>query len=205
MKNLTLVEFSNATSSKEPVPGGGSIAALCGSLSAALTEMVANLTIGKKKFVEVEEEMKVIRDQASSLKVGLLDDIQKDSEAFTLVMNAFSLPKDTEEAKIERTKAIQDGLIEASKTPFLIAQKAYDTMGLAAIVVEKGNKNAMTDGLVSIMVARSAVLSALLNVKINLGSIKDESFVREMSEKVGELKNKTMKFEDEILEKFSII
>lgn len=205
MKNLSLVELANKTASSDPVPGGGSIAAVCGSLSGALTEMVAGLTIGKKKYIEVESEMITIKEKALNLRVLLLDDIAKDSDAFTLVMDAFGMPKSTEEEKALRSKAIQDGLKEASRTPLSVATKAYEIMELSAVVVAKGNKNAKTDGLVSLMLGRTAVLSALLNVQINLGSIKDEGFVADMSKEVCLLKEKAVKLESEVLEEFSII
>lgn len=205
MKNLSVVELANLTASKEPVPGGGSIAAVCGGLSGALTEMVAGLTIGKKKYIEVEEEMKVIKEKALLLREDLLDDIEKDSAAFTLVMDAFGMPKSNDDEKSLRSKAIQNGLKEASKTPYSVAQKAYEVMLLSSEVVAKGNSNALTDGLVSLMLGRTSVLSALLNVQINLDSIKDESFVNEMSLKVQDLKDRTIKLENKVLNEYSII
>lgn len=205
MKNLSLVELANKTASSDPVPGGGSIAAVCGSLSGALTEMVAGLTIGKKKYIEVDSEMITIKEKALNLRVLLLDDIAKDSDAFTLVMDAFGMAKSTDEEKALRSKAIQDGLKEASRTPLSVASKAYEIMELSAVVVAKGNKNAKTDGLVSLMLGRTAVLSALLNVQINLDSIKDEDFVADMSKDLRLLKDKAVKLESEVLEEFSII
>lgn len=205
MKNLSLVELANITASKEPVPGGGSIAAVCGGLSGALTEMVANLTIGKKKYALVEDDMMMIKDRALALRNLLLDDIEKDSAAFTLVMEAFGLPKATDDEKLLRSAAIQDGLKGAAKIPYGIATKSYEVMELAAIVVEKGNNNAKTDGLVSIMLARTAVLAALLNVQVNLDSIKEEAYVNQMSHYVQELKEKTFALEDRVMEEFSII
>lgn len=201
MKNMTLVEFAAKTASNEPVPGGGSIAAVSGSLAAALSEMVANLTIGKKKYAEVEEEMKVVSKKASALREKLLDDIQRDSESFTKVMESMKLPKDTDEQKAARQNAMQEGLKIAATIPFEIASDAYEVMPLADEVITKGNQNAVTDGLVAAMLARTAVLSALLNTKINLSSIKDEKFVEQMSTKVKELEEKTVEFEKNILEK----
>lgn len=201
MKNMTLVEFAAKTASNEPVPGGGSIAAVSGSLAAALSEMVANLTIGKKKYAEVEEEMKVVSKKASALREKLLDDIQRDSESFAKVMEAMKLPKDTDEQKSVRQNAMQEGLKIAATIPFEIASDAYEVMPLADEVITKGNQNAVTDGLVAAMLARTAVLSALLNTKINLSSIKDEKFVEQMSTKVKELEEKTVEFEKNILEK----
>jgi len=201
MKNKTLEEFSLETASSEPVPGGGSIAAYSGALSAALSEMVANLTVGKKKYEDVEEEMKLILDKSEMIRVKMLDNIEKDCEAFDKVMAGFKLPKNTEEEKTHRTKMIQESLVAAAEIPLEIAKEAFEIMPLAEIVIEKGNKNAVTDGLVSAMLARTAVLSALLNVKINLNSIKDEDYVEKTRKIVENLEKMAVEKEKEILNK----
>lgn len=199
MKDLTIKEFTNLTASKSAVPGGGSVAALCGGLSAALVEMVSNLTIGNKKYPDVEEKMIMLRGKAQVLHNELLDYIEKDSDAYMLVMNAYKLPKSTDNEKIARTKAIQESLKKATLVPMEIAKKTCAVMELSKDIVEFGNKNAVTDGMVSIMMARTAALSALLNVKINLGSIKDSEFVADMNKKVNELQAKCINDEEIIL------
>jgi len=201
MKNKTLEEFSKETASSQPVPGGGSIAAYSGALAAALSEMVANLTVGKKNYKDVEEEMKLIVDKAEMIRTNMLDNIEKDCEAFDKVMVGFKLPKTSEEEKEYRKKTIQKGLIVAAEVPLEIAKEAFEIMPLAEIVVEKGNKNAVTDGLVSAMLARTAVLSALLNVKINLNSIKDEDYVDKTRKVVENLEEMAIEKEKEILNK----
>lgn len=201
MKKKTLEEFSKATASNEAVPGGGSVAAYSGALAAALSSMVANLTIGKKNYQEVEDEMKEILEKAENIRKNMLDNINKDCEAFEGVMEGFQLPKNTEKEKELRNKKIQKELLVASRVPLEIAQEAYEIMPLAEKIVEKGNKNAVTDGLVSAMLARTAVLSALLNVKINLGSIKDKKYVENTKNIVMELEDKAITKEREILEK----
>jgi len=204
MKHLTVTELGNLTASKDPVPGGGSIAAVCGSLSGALAEMVANLTIGKKKYIDVKDQMKDIASKACNLRLSLLDDIEKDSQAFSLVMDAFAMPKERHEEKVARSLAIQEGLKAASLTPYHVASKALDVERLAARVVAQGNKNAITDGLVATMLARTAVLSAALNVKINLDSIKDDDFVEDMKAKVIELEKEALQLEMEVLTEYSL-
>jgi len=201
MKNKTLEEFSFETASSEPVPGGGSIAAYSGALSAALSEMVANLTVGKKKYEDVEEEMKIIVGKAEMIRTNMLDNIEKDCEAFDKVMAGFKLPKTSEEEKEYRKNKIQEGLITAAEVPLEIAKEAFEIMPLAEMAVEKGNKNAVTDGLVSAMLARTAVLSALLNVKINLNSIKDEDYVDKTRKVVESLEKMAIEKEKEILNK----
>lgn len=204
MQDLTVKAFCDLTASKEPVPGGGSISALCGSLSGALAQMVAGLTIGKKKYVEVSEEMEALAEKAGELRVQLLEDVSRDAESFNVVMEAFRLPKETDEEKKARSAAIQAGLKTASETPFEVASRALEVEKLAAVVVAKGNANALTDGLVATMLARTAVLGACLNVKINLDSIKDEAYVAEMTEKVLELEKAALVIESEVLGEYSL-
>lgn len=124
MKNMTIQEFAMQTASNEPVPGGGSISALAGSLAAALTEMVAGLTIGKKKYADVEEEMKEAVEPMKAVCAQLLDDIKRDSESFDQYMQALTLPKETEEEKAARTEAMQNGLKAAVEVPLSVAKAA---------------------------------------------------------------------------------
>ena len=199
MKNMTVEQFAMQTASNEPVPGGGSISALAGALAAALTEMVAGLTIGKKKYAEVEEEMKKAVAPMHEICEHLLDDIKRDSESFDLYMQALTLPKETEEEKAARTKAMQDGLKAAVAVPLSVAKRAYEFMPYAEVMVTKGNKTAVTDALVATMMARTAVLGALFNVKINLESIKDEAFVEETAKEVAVIEKNALAYEKKIL------
>lgn len=201
MKNMTLVDFAAKVASDSPVPGGGSMAAVCGALSAALAEMVANLTIGKKKYIEVETEMKQIAMKALALRDKLLDDIQRDSDSYDKVMASYKMPKETEDEKNARQKAIQESLKLAASVPLDIAETSFEILPLTASVVSKGNANAVTDGLVACMMARTAVLSALFNVKINLDSINDVEYVNVMRAKVNELELKTTEYEKKVLDK----
>ena len=199
MKNMTVEQFAMQTASNEPVPGGGSISALAGALAAALTEMVAGLTIGKKKYAEVEEEMKKAVAPMHEICEHLLDDIKRDSESFDLYMQALTLPKETEEEKAARTKAMQDGLKAAVAVPLSVAKRAYEVMPYAEVMVTKGNKTAVTDALVATMMARTAVLGALFNVKINLESIKDEAFVEETANEFAVIEKNALAYEKKIL------
>jgi formiminotetrahydrofolate cyclodeaminase len=199
-EKMNLDDFVKQVASNEPVPGGGSVSALAGSLAAALSNMVASLTIGKKKYLEVEEDMKKVKEEAIILQEDLISDITRDSEAFNRVMKAFKMPKNSDEEKAERKEAIQNGSKHASEVPLNVAEKSLKIMDLAKIVVEKGNKNAITDGAVSAMLARTAGLGALYNVKINLSSIKDEEYVSKMNEKVTEIENALIQKEKEILD-----
>ena len=200
LKDLGLKEFIAQTASNEPVPGGGSIAALSGSISASLAEMVANLTIGKKKYIEVEEEMKVVQVKLEKLRFEFLDMIDKDANSFDLVMQAFKLPKETDEDKVIRTLKIQEGLKVAALSPLEIARKSFEMMKLCETVVDKGNRNAVTDGMVAAMMARTSVLSAILNVRINLSSIKDEDFAERISKEIDELEKAAISKEKKIID-----
>lgn len=199
LKDLTVEQFIDVTASDAPAPGGGSVAALAGGLGVALAEMVANLTIGKAKYVEIEDEMKALAAAASEIRLELTAAIQKDTESFNLYMAALKLPKETDEEKAVRRDAMQNGLKEAAKVPLAVAETAVKIFPIAKAVVAKGNTNAVTDGLVAAMMTRTAVLGALLNVKINLGSIKDEEFVAELAKRVAELEKLAVESEQEIL------
>lgn len=199
LKDLTIEEFAKVTASDAPAPGGGSVAAAAGSLAAALAEMVANLTIGKEKYAEAENEMRELAGKGQAVREKLIADIQRDSSSFNLYMAALRMPKDTEEEKTARREAMQRGLKEAAMIPLSVAETAAEIFPLAEAAVARGNANAVTDGLVSAMMARTAVLSALLNVKINLNSIKDEAFRADMEKQVKGLEKTASEYEAKIL------
>lgn len=199
LKNLSVEEFVSVTASDAPAPGGGSVAALAGALGAALAEMVTNLTIGKEKYADVEAEMKELSAKAAEVRNELIEGIQKDTESFNQYMAALKLPKGTDEEKAVRREAMQNGLKAAAKVPLEVAETAAKIFPIAEVVVKRGNSNAVTDGLVAAMMARTAVIGALFNVKINLGSIKDEAFVAELAAKVAELEKLAVESEMAIL------
>lgn len=200
MKNMTIEAFAAQTASSDPVPGGGSISALAGALAAALSEMVAGLTLGKKKYADVQEEMAECIPAMKGLCEQLLNDIRRDSESFDLYMQALTLPKETEEEKAARKAAMQNGLKEAVKVPLSVAKAAITVLPAAGLMATKGNKTAVTDALVATMMARTAVLGALFNVKINLASIEDTAFVEEISAEVTVLEKEAVSMEKKILE-----
>lgn len=202
--DMSVKEFLEKTASNSPVPGGGSIAALSAGVAAALAEMVANLTVGKKGYEEVQEEMKEILTKSAGCRHKFANDIDRDSDAFNEVMAAFKLPKETDEEKEVRKNAIQAGSKNATLVPLQVARDAFEMMEIIEKVVEKGNKNAVTDGAVAAMMARTAVLSALYNVKINLGSIKDTAFVEEVTKQMEELEAKVGEVESRILSKVKL-
>jgi len=202
--NMSVRDFLDETASNSPVPGGGSIAALSAAFSAALTQMVANLTNDKKGYEEVQEEVKLVGEKASRMKNIFIEYIDKDSEAFTEVMNAFKLSKGTPKEIESRKVSIQEATKKAALIPLNVARVAYQMMDITKIVVEKGNKNAITDAAVATMLARTAILSALYNVKINLSSIKDRAFVEKITQEVNKLEKDVKIKEEDILSKIDL-
>ena len=179
-----VIDFVAATASKEPTPGGGAIAALTAATGAALAEMVANLTVGKKGYEAVQTEMEVLQAKAEEIRNRMLELSQADADVFNIFMNALGLPKNTDEEKAARTAAIQQAYKDAAMVPFEIGELANQIFDLAELASRKGNQNLITDGIIAAINARAAVKSAFLNVRINLSGIKDESFVAELTSKM---------------------
>lgn len=177
-------DFVAATASKEPTPGGGAIAALTAATGAALVEMVANLTFGKKGYEEVQSEMKDLQAKAESIRHRMLALSQADADVFNIFMNALGLPKNTEEEKTKRAAAIQQAYKDAAMVPFEIGELAYQIFDLAELASKKGNQHLITDGIIAAINARAAVKAAFLNVRINLSGIKDEAFVADVTAKM---------------------
>ena len=182
-----VIDFVAATASKEPTPGGGAIAALTGATGAALAEMVANLTFGKKGYEEVQSEMEELQTKAEAIRNRMLELSQADADVFNIFMNALGLPKNTDEEKIARTAAIQQAYKDAAMVPFKIGELAYQIFDLAELASKKGNQNLITDGIIAAINARAAVKAAFLNVRINLSGIKDEAFVANVSAKMNSI------------------
>ena len=199
LSELNFKEFLQKTASNDPVPGGGSVSAMAGAIAASLSEMVANLTIGRKGFESFDTEMKEIINDSKELQILLTEDIDRDSNAYDDVIKSFRLPKGTDDEKSKRSNAIQEATKNAAMIPLIVAQRAVKIMDLSELVVKNGNPNAVTDGAVACMMARTAVLGALYNVKINLSSIKDKDFVKDLTEKVKTLENIAIEKEKSIL------
>ncbi len=180
LANQTIQTFLEKTASGDPVPGGGSAAALNAALAAALVEMVARLTIGKKGFDAVRHRMQEIADTCKTLRDALLFDIDRDSDAYTQVLEAYRMPKGTDEERNARKAAIQSAFRTAASVPRDVAEKAIRIMALAGEVIADGNPNAASDGAAGMLAARMAALTALYNVRINLPAIEDERWCSEM-------------------------
>ena len=199
LANLKITEYLEKAAEGTAVPGGGSVAALNASLAAGLIEMVANLTIGKKGYEGVEAEMKDISRESNKLREKLTAAIDRDASAYSEVMAAFKLPKATDQEKELRRQEIQRAFKHAALVPMEVATLAVKVIGLAGRAVDGGNKNAVTDGIVAAMNARTATLAALYNVKINLGSIEDDELVNKLTREINALEQQAKSKEHEIL------
>lgn len=191
MKKLTLESFANELASNSPAPGGGSVAALSSSLAASLASMVFSLTVGKKAYLAYEEEIRNKIDK-NIIVAGILKDeflllMDEDTAAFNDVMAAFKLPKETDEEKAVRSERIQEGYKKATLVPLKVAEKTMEIFELLEFAVEYGNANALSDAGVGALIALTGLEGAILNVKINIPSIKDEEFVNNVSKKCEEL------------------
>ena len=200
LTDLTVKGLLDVTAGKDPVPGGGSISALTGSIAAALTEMVAGLTIGKKKYAEVEEQMKQLVERVQKIRQQLILDVDRDSEAYNVVFAAFQMPKETDEEKAARSAQIQEATKIAANVPMEVARRVYSLLSDIEEVVSNGNQNAVTDGCVAMMSARNAIIGALFNVRINLTSIKDEQFVADMTAEADRLEREVIEREAKVIE-----
>jgi glutamate formiminotransferase/formiminotetrahydrofolate cyclodeaminase len=154
-------------------PGGGAAAAYAGAMGAALVGMVARLTVGRKKYAEVEAQMQSVVESADKLRASLTGSVQADSEAFEAVMEAFKLPKDTAEQQTARAEAVEQAYIHAAEVPLRVARDAVATLGLAAVVAEHGNVNAFSDAGSAGFLAKAALTGAALNVRANANSVRD--------------------------------
>jgi formiminotetrahydrofolate cyclodeaminase len=173
----TLPAFLDELASSSPAPGGGSVAALAGALGSALTSMVCNLTIGKKKYADVESDMKKILAQSEELRTTFTALVDRDTAAFNKVMEAYALPKENEPQKALRAAAILGATKEATLVPLEVMKHCIDAMALAQQVAARGNANSVSDAGVSALMLHAACKGAALNVKINLNGIDDPDFI----------------------------
>lgn len=184
IKDKTIQVFLDELASKASTPGGGSAAAIIGAMGAALVSMVANLTVGKKNYEAVEGDIKNILARSEALRTQLTDMVKADVEVFNQVMGAYGMPKETDEQKAQRTEAIQAALKEATDVPLACAKLCAEVIHLCLPVAEKGNKGVISDAGVAVLAGYAALRSAALNVYINIGGIKDESFVQDRSKQL---------------------
>lgn len=180
LADMTVTQFVDTVASDAPAPGGGSVAALAGSIGAALTAMVGNLTQGRKKYAAYADFAAQVERKGNELKARLLDVMDRDTEAFLLVSGAFAMPKGTDEEKAARSAAIQAGLKACTRTPMEMMELCAETAKLAADFAENGfNDSSASDLGVAFLSLSAAIRGAWLNVLINVSSIRDQAFADE--------------------------
>lgn len=199
LKDLNIVEFADETASNSPAPGGGSIAALNASMAASLLAMVAGLTVGKKKYMDVSERMEELQTELNKYKDEFVEGIDRDANSFNGVMDAMKLSKETDEEKELRSEKIQEGYKAAIEVPLGLGTKVTELYDYARELAEKGNSNAITDVAVALLNIKAAVEGAFLNVIINLNSLKNQDYRRELEEKMDSVRKIVDKNHEEIM------
>ena len=200
LANMTLIDFANKTSSESPAPGGGSISAYTGALGAALSTMVGNLSANKRGWDDKWEFYSKWGEKSLNFQNILVNLVDEDTKAFNKIMSAVSLPKDTSEEKLNRSKALESATKNAIEVPFKIMETSFACLESIKCMTELGNPNSISDAGVAALCIRTAVMGAFLNVKINCKDLKDKKFVSSILKKGKVIVNDTNRIEAEILE-----
>jgi len=197
--NMNLATFADETASESPAPGGGSISAYVGSLGVSLATMVANLSSHKKGWDNRWQEFSIWAEKGQNLKDQLINLVDADTKAFNDIMSAFNLPKSTDEEKKKRTQCIQEATKYAIEVPFKVMQLSFESLDLIKTMAIEGNPNSVSDAGVGALCARSAVMGAFMNVRINASGLDDKKFVDEIISKGKLIEKQTIAAETEIL------
>ena len=192
--------FLDKLASKSPEPGGGSVAALTGSLGAALVSMVSNLTLGKEKYKDVQPQVEALLKASEKLRTEIQDLIQKDTEVYGGLSDVYKMPKNTDAEKAARTAKMQEALKLACQVPLEIGLKSLEVAKLAERAAEIGNVAAVSDAGVAVLLAQACAQSAALNVKINVNSIKDEAYNKATWSKMQEAMQQVAALEKSVME-----
>ena len=201
VESMTIQEFLDVLSSKEPVPGGGGASALAGALGNALGQMVANLTIGKKKYALVEDEIKELAERMEGIQVQFSALADQDAKVFAPLAKCYSLPSGTEEEKAYKAEVMEARLLDASLVPMEIMEKASEMLEIMDILADKGSRMAVSDVGVGVQFIRTALLGAVMNVYINTKSMKNREKAEEMNEKAERLIKEGTEAADRIYQK----
>lgn len=187
LTDLTVAEFSEITASARSAPGGGSATALAGALAAALAAMVARLTAGRKRYAAYDAEMVAVREEADALRLRLLALVDADTRAYEQVLAAFKMPRETPSQAARRTGAIQTALRAATETPLAVAGACRDVLRLAATAAHHGNRTATSDARAGAWLAYAALQGAAINVRTNLGLIRETHFSAQSTAQLSEI------------------
>jgi formiminotetrahydrofolate cyclodeaminase len=190
---MSLATFADELAAASAAPGGGSAAALAGTLGAALVAMVCRITVGRKNYESVSDEFSAILPRADALRAELLELTQKDADAYARVMEAYQLPKETADDKNARTEAIQAALKNAAEVPFQVATACAQVVEMSRATAARGNKNATSDAGAGALLAEAGLRAAILNVEINLGLIHDAEFTSRLRAQLEPLKQVALK------------
>lgn len=185
--DLTVREYLDVLKSDAPAPGGGSVSALAGAQGAGLLKMVCDLTLGKEKYKDFEAAVKEVRPVFEEAEEALTAGVDRDTEAFNMVMAAFGMPKDSDEEKAARREAIQKGTIASTEAPLENMKQAFRALEAAEKLAGKFNPNCMSDFGVGVMNLKLCIQGAFMNVKINLPGIKDEGLAAELAKQADEI------------------
>ncbi len=186
-----MIVFLDRLASRSPEPGGGAVSALVGALGAALVSMVGNLTLGKEKYADVQDQVEELLEHSEKLRDELQGLIQRDTEVYAEVSAAYKMPRESEEEKAARSSSIQKALKTATEVPFEIAEKCLEVARVSQTAAEIGNVGAVSDAGVAALLAEAAAQSAALNVKINVKSIEDRDFAEARWSRVREILDET--------------
>ncbi len=201
IESMTIQEFLDVLSSKEPVPGGGGASALAGALGNALGQMVSNLTIGKKKYALVEDEIKELAERMKGIQGQFTQLADQDAKVFAPLAKCYSLPSGTEEEKAYKAEVMEARLLDASLVPMEIMEKASEMLEIMDILADKGSRMAVSDVGVGVQFIRTALLGAVMNVYINTKSMKNREKAEEMNEKAERLIREGTEAADRIYQK----
>jgi len=199
--NMSVDTFARAVASDAPVPGGGSVSALAGALAAALTAMVAELTLKKETFAAVHPEMADLQAEAGRLQAVLAKAVDEDAESYRGVLAAYRMPQSDDAQKEARRQAVQAAFLRAAEVPLKVAECAARVMELSGTAADRGNRDMVTDAGVGIVMARAAALGALMNVKINLNSVEDRALADGMRRKAAALEAAVLQKEAQLLKR----
>lgn len=201
LEQSTINTFLKALSSREPVPGGGGASALAGALGNALGQMVANLTIGKKKYAQVEGQVQELLVQMEGLQEQFLYLADRDAQVFAPLARCYGLPSFTEEERAYKDKVMEECLVVASLVPLEIMEKAVEMLGMLDFLAEKGSRLAVSDVGVGVQFIRTAILGAVMNVYINTSSMRNREKAEELNQEARELTEDGTRRADAIYEK----
>ena len=200
IKDMTIQTFLDELAGKASTPGGGAAAAISGAMGAALISMVANFTIGKKGYEDVEDQSKDILDKAEKLRADLTEAINDDVRVFNRVMASYGMPKETDDEKAARSAEIQAALKEATDVPLECAKLCREVVNLSQPIADKGNNNVISDAGVAVLAGYAGLRSAALNVYINIGGIKDKEFADDRRQQLDSLLDGMDVLKEEIYE-----